>query len=124
MKQVPERDKEQERMPRTVVEALGYQGMLSGAADILWYTVVGLVTWFANAAADATGRGNTFRMVELLVTVPVAMAIAPVRTREVVPLKNVVMPVYMAALLGLAAKATGTGAQVARSVGYAAPTGA
>lgn len=103
-------------MPRTVVEALGYQGMLSGVADIFWYTAVGIVTWFANAAADTAGKGNTFRLVELLVTVPVAMAIAPVRAKEVVPLKNVVMPVYMAALLGLAAKATGTGVQVARPV--------
>ena len=114
-------------MPRTVVEALGYQGMLSGAADIIWYTVVGLLTWFINAAADTSGRGNAFRMVELLVTIPVGMAIAPVRTKEVVPLKNVVMPVYMAALLGLVAKATGTGAQVtggrvAHPVVYATPT--
>jgi len=114
---VPDKDQEQlPRLPRTAAEALGYPGMLSGVADLFWYTGVGLLTWFINAAADASGRGNTFRIVELLVTVPVGMAIAPVRAREVAGLKNVVMPVYMAAMLGLAAQVTGTGAKVARVV--------
>lgn len=113
---MPDKDQEQPRTPRTVAEALGYQGMLTGAADLVWFTGVGLFTWFLNAAMDAAGRGNTFRAIEILVTVPVAMAIAPVRTREVASLKNIVLPVYAAAMFGLAAKVSGTGAAVASPV--------
>ena len=109
--------------PRTLREALGWQGAITGAADLVWVLVPAVVTWLFNRALDATGRGDGARLIELAIGTPILMALAPVTSRQVATLKSLGLGVTTAAALGLVNRAVGVRvAYPAEAVALARPT--